>query len=113
MPHAIISGGPALCKVWKGFEPFQAIEGSSVRNLLGAYLRTDETQLLVLALVIELGVTQRFLIVVEQKKENIVVRCQQHDSVEKTAGVKALVAEVANLFIVGGGSVVKTNLSEL
>ena len=67
MPHAVISGAPPLDQFWHGFEPYQQVNGSEVRNLLAAYLRSDATQLLVLALAIELGVTQRFLIVVEQK----------------------------------------------
>ncbi|MEE2883019.1 MAG: hypothetical protein VYD70_04775 [Planctomycetota bacterium] len=113
MPHAVISGAPPLDQFWHGFEPYQQVNGSEVRNLLAAYLRSDTTQLLVLALAIELGVTQRFLIVVEQKKTNTVVRCQQHHPVEKTAGVKALVAQVAIRLIEGGGTLEKTNLPEL
>ena len=113
MPHAVITGAPSLEQIWRGFEPQQEVLGSDVRNLQGAYLRSDGTQLLVLALVIELGVTQRFMIVVEQKKTSTVVRCQLHTPVEKTAGVKALVERVARMLIDGGGSLEKTNLPDL
>ena len=113
MPHAVIAGAPPLEQIWKGFQPQQEVLGSDVRNLQGAYLRADGTQLLVLALVIELGVTQRFMIVVEQKKTSTVVRCQLHTPVEKTAGVKALVERVARMLIDGGGSLEKTNLPDL
>ena len=113
MPHAVITGAPPLEQIWRGFEPQQEVQGSEVRNLQGAYLRSDRTQLLVLALVIELGATQRFLFVVEQKKTSTVVRCQLHHPVEKTAGVKALLARVARLLIEAGGSLEKTNLPDL
>lgn len=113
MPHAVVSGGPDLDQFWREFEPYQQVNGSEVRNLLAAYLRKDATQMLILALVIELGVTQLFLIVVEQKKTSTVIRCQQHTPVEKTAGVKALIARVASLFIEGGATLEKTNIPEI
>lgn len=113
MPHVVVSGAPSLDQFWREFEPYQEVNGPEVRNLLAAYLRADATQMLILALAIELGVTQRFLIVVEQKKSTTVIRCQQHTPVEKTDGVKTLVAKVASLMIERGATLEKTNLPEL
>ena len=110
MPHAILRGGTSIADLWEKFEPHQELSGSEVLQLEAAFLRKDRSQMLVLALAIENGVTQRFFIVVGMKGKKITIRCQQHLAFEKTRGVKSLVAQVVKTLVAAGAVVQKTDL---
>ncbi|MDE0958363.1 MAG: hypothetical protein OSB12_06985 [Planctomycetota bacterium] len=113
MPHAILRGGTSIAELWENFEPHQEVSGSEVLQLEAAFLRKDRSQMLVLALAIENGVTQRFFIVVGMKGQKIAIRCQQHQAFEKTSGVKSLVTHVVKTLVAAGAVVQKTNLPGL
>ncbi|MDE0960836.1 MAG: hypothetical protein OSB09_08655 [Planctomycetota bacterium] len=113
MPHAILQGGSSIPALWENFEPHQEVSGSAVLQLEAAFLRKDRCQLLILALAIENGVTQRFFIVVAKKGDNIAIRCQHHQAFEKTSGVQTLVATVVKKLVAGGAVVQQTNLAGL
>jgi Asp-tRNA(Asn)/Glu-tRNA(Gln) amidotransferase A subunit family amidase len=113
MPHAILRGGTSIADLWENFEPHKELSGSDVLQLEAAFLRKDRSQMLVLALAIENGVTQRFFIVVGMKGQKIAIRCQHHQAFEKTSGVQALVAQVVKTLVAAGAVVQKTNLPGL
>jgi hypothetical protein len=113
MPHAILRGGSSIADLWENFEPHREMSGSDVLQLEAAFLRKDRSQMLILALAIENGVTQRFFIVVGMKGQKIAIRCQHHQAFEKTSGVKTLVAQVAKMLVAGGAVVQQTNLRGL
>ena len=111
MPHVVIAEGPEPTAVYESFEPGSAIrEGTTVLELGWAYLRRDGETVLIQATAVELGPPVHFFVAVERKRQRITVRCFPHPHVERTDGVKKLVAEVARRVLADGGRVTKTNL---
>ena len=110
MPHASIRGALPLSEIWNKFEPAGDVDGSAVLQLESAFLRKDHGQLLILALAIENGVSQRFFIVIGNKGDQTIVRCQQHHAPQKTRGVKTLLNRVVKLLTDEGAEVEQSNL---
>ena len=111
MPHVVITGGPEPLEFYEAFDPGSPRrEGPTVLELGWAFMRRDQEVVLVQAIAVELGPPQHFFVAVERKRRQITVRCHPHPRVERTPGVKKIVAWVARQVLSLGGQVEKTNL---
>lgn len=111
MPHVIIGDAPPLREFYDGYDYWEERRpDGTILQTRGAYLRHDGETMLIEAIAIELAPPVHFFITVESKKGGLTVRCFPHPSPPRSAGVQALVAEVARQVLVYGGQVEKTNL---
>ena len=95
MPHVQIVGPAPLVDL---VDPLAQVIDQSPRQVLkikDAYMGLDEQRLLLEGVVIEGHLRQSFFLLLRQAEDGLIVRCHPSSPVQKTAGVKALIALVA------------------
>jgi hypothetical protein len=114
MPHVVLNGEVTAEDVFSAaLAIFIREEGLILKTGL-KYIDEDKRNIIVEALAIEQGSKREFLIMVSQREDGVVVRLHPMLEIEKTAGVKRLLAETAKQIIdeLPEVSVGATNLSE-
>ena len=113
MPHAILKGQLALEEVWREFSPQKKVENARIQNWSACFMRNDGQQLLFRCIARDLGVTETFFVVVEDKGKSYTVKCVDDPHLEKGPVIQEMIAEIASDLIRRGLSLEKTNLSQL
>jgi hypothetical protein len=114
MPHAVISGAPPVSDVFRAYEALLYRNGDIVLKTGTAYLSSDGRSMVIEATAVEGGSPRNFLVLAGQREGGLVVRLHPSIEVEKTDGVKRLLAMVA-MQVMGkfpGTSLGKTNLQD-
>ncbi len=95
-------------------KPLTARDEHSILRTLKKYIDFEETSILTEALVIEEGRKIDFLALLSSREDGVVVRIYPGSNVEKTDGVKRLLAEIAKnlLNIFPDLKMGKTNLQD-
>jgi len=114
MPHAVLVGETDLVKIHQGLEPFSERAGDTIMKVSSAYLERGGKSIIVEAAAIERGKGTNFLALISKRDDGLVVRLHPSLEVEKTDGVKRLLALLAKRIISlsPGLAVGKTNLQE-
>ena len=114
MPHVVLVGELDLAKIFASLEPFTERAGSTIMKTSGAYLERGGNAIVVEAAAIENGKGTNFLVPVSKRDDGLVVRLHPSLNVEKTDGVKRLLALLAKRIVSlsPGLAVGKTNLQE-
>ncbi|GJM44282.1 MAG: hypothetical protein DHS20C21_11240 [Gemmatimonadota bacterium] len=114
MPHVVIEGQVDVGEFFRGLEPIQERDSSGIRKITDAYVNTKGNSVLLESVVVENGLTQKFMIAVSTKGAGVTVRLLPLTDPEKTPGVKQLMADVARQIIARfpGATFGKTNLQE-
>lgn len=94
MPHVVLKGAITLRDVFDNLIPL-AIRNEAILRTLKKYIDTDGKSILIEALAIEKGRKTNFLALLTRREDGLVIRIYPYSSVEKTAGVKKLLAEIA------------------
>jgi hypothetical protein len=78
------------------------------------YMSRDKSAILIESLSIEGGVKRSFFAMIGRKDDGVVVRIYQGSEVEKTAGVKSILSEIAKQLLAAFPQLTigETNLSE-
>lgn len=113
MPHAILVGQLDLEEVWKAFSPHKKVEGARVQNWSACFMRNDAKQLLFRCIARDLGVTQTFFTVVEDKGKSFTVKCVDDPNLEKGPIIQHMIARISSDLIERGLRLEKTNLADL
>ncbi|OUU23241.1 MAG: hypothetical protein CBC13_06495 [Planctomycetia bacterium TMED53] len=113
MPHAILGGKLDLEEVWTEFSPHKEVHGAKIQNYCACFLRNDRQQLLFRCIAIDLGVTQSFYIVVEDKGSSTTVKCVDDPHLEKGPVVQEMIVKISETLITKGMTLEKTNLAAL
>jgi hypothetical protein len=95
MPHAVLNGNVSIDDI------FNKLKGVFIRNESGIlktdniYISRDKTAIIIESLTIESGVKRSFFAMIGRRDDGVVVRIYQGSEVEKTAGVKSILGEIA------------------
>jgi hypothetical protein len=113
VPHAVIRGDVDLAAFVRAWTPLVVQRGGDVLRADQAYLESGGRALLIDSLCIEAGRKQPFYVKISlHDRGSATVRIDPLTHPERSAGVRALVAEVAARLLAAtpGATVEKTNL---
>ncbi len=114
MPHVIRSGTADLAAAWRDLPHGPWRWGTAVARVEGCYLGRDAATLLVAGVVVEYGRPLHPVVLVSRGAGTTSVHLWSATAVERTEGVKRLLAQVArDLAAFGAGPVVTTNIPDL
>ncbi len=114
MPHVVRSGRADLAAAWRELPRGPWRWGNAVARLEGCYLGTDALSLLVAGVVVEYGRPLHPIVLVSLGREGTAFHLWSPVPVERTDGVKRLLAQVAReMGAFGAGDVVTTNIPDL
>ena len=114
MPHVIRSGRADLTAAWRALPHGPWRWGTAVARVEGCYLGRDAAALLVAGVVVEYGRPLHPIVLVSCSADATSVHLWPAVPVERTEGVKRLLARIAEeLQAFGAGAVVTTNIASL
>lgn len=114
MPHAVLTGRVDLEAAWRGLPSGPWRWDRAVARVEGCFLARASHSLLVATVVVEFGRPLHAVVLVSHHGGDTVVHLWPVVPVERTNGVKRVVAQVAReLGSFGCGPVVTTNLGDL
>ena len=114
MPHVVLSGRLNVAEIFDQLEPlFQNIDGGILKTT-NYFLDKEKQTILIEALAIEKGKKTAFLALMNHREDGMVVRLYPGLEVEKTDGVKQVLAELAKIVLAKfpETTIGKTNLME-
>ncbi|UCB61073.1 MAG: hypothetical protein JSW72_03190 [Candidatus Bathyarchaeota archaeon] len=114
MPHVVLSGELRFRDVFDRMKPVFKRDEPAVLRTFKKYIDDEEKSILTEALVIENDKKLGFLVLLSSREDGFVVRIYPGSNVEKTDGVKRLLAEIAKQLLESFPDlkVGKTNLQE-
>lgn len=95
MPHVVLNGSVSLKDVFDNLIPLAIRNEDEILRTMKKYIDTEEKSILVEALTIEKGKKTNFLALLNSREDGLVIRIHPYSSVEKTDGVKKILAEIA------------------
>src|SRR3990172_5740586 len=95
MPHVVLKGEIALEDVFSRVQPLFIRVETGILKTAGAYLSRDRNSILIEALAVETDSKRSFLAMIGRRDDGLVVRIYPVAEVEKTPGVKRVLAEQA------------------
>jgi len=114
LPHVVLTGDITLRDVFEKIEAFVVREDKNILKISDKFINQDETSILVESFAIEDKNKANFLVLLSKREDGLVVRLYPQVDVEKTDGVKKILAKIADNLIAVFPSlkVGKTNLQE-
>lgn len=114
MPHAVLTGKVVLEELFREFRPIMIRKDQDVLRTMDAYINRNGASILIESLAVEAGASTSFLILVSSRDDGVVVRLYPKVEVEKTEGVKRILAEQARQMLASfpGLSIGETNLTK-
>ncbi len=112
MPHVQIVGPCRTPDLIASLQGYTRKDPPLVFKVLDAFLSPDGRRLLLEVLVVEGYLCQSFFLLVKQEEGAVLLRCHPSSAVQKTDGVKLLIAALARrcLALCPGSRVGNTNL---
>lgn len=95
MPHVVLNGNVTLDDIFNKFKSVLIRNEDGILKTDNIYISRDKTIMLIESLAIEKGVKNIFLAMISGRDDGIVVRIYPGIEVEKTAGVKKILSEIA------------------
>ncbi|NHJ87238.1 MAG: hypothetical protein FK734_17375 [Asgard group archaeon] len=96
MPHVVLTGDINCEKVFEHLDEIFIKIPTGILKTTNHYLDKKKQAVLVESLAIDKGVKIDFLILINNREDGVVIRLSPYtDQIEKTDGVKQLLAEVA------------------
>ncbi len=114
MPHVVLNGDVRLREVFDRLKPVTSRDQDVILKTLKKYIDDEEKSILTEALVIEKSEKIAFLALLSSREDGFVIRIYPGSSIEKTDGVKRVLAEIAKQLLGTFPSlkVGKTNLQD-
>jgi len=114
LPHVVLKGKIEVAHIFSKLEPFLVRNETGILRTTNTFIDRDEKSILVDSLVIEGSKKTQFFTMISGRDDGVVVRICPLVEVEKSNGVKKIIAEIATrlLGIFPELSVGETNLSE-
>lgn len=115
MPHVVLVGDTRIEEVFERLEPMMIKDGGTLLKTTARYLESGGSSILVESLAIEDGSKTAFFTLIGRRDDGLVVRLHPMSDVEKTVGVKRVLAGTARAIMAAhdGFTVGKTNLQDL
>jgi hypothetical protein len=95
LPHVVLLGPVDMEEVFRRLKPVFVKTDRGILKATDAYVDRGKRCILVDSLAIEGGEKDRFLMLISQKEDGLVVRLFDVPEVERTEGVKRVLAETA------------------
>jgi len=110
----VLKGKTKIESIFEKFEPIFLKHDTNILKTLDMYLDRNKTAILIDSLVIESNSKQSFFAVINGREDGVVIRLYPKQEVEKTDGVKKLLAEIAKQLIhqFSDFATAETNLGE-
>ena len=114
MPHVVLDGNIDLESIFEELEPLIIKEDNDIIRTSKKYIEGTRASILVESMTIEDGKKSDFLMIIGKRDDGIVIRLSPLLEVEKTTGVKRVLAETAKQIMSKHPeyTVSKTNLNE-
>lgn len=95
MPHVVLNGRVSIDDIFVKMKPLFIRDGELVLRTTNTYIERGKASILVDALVIQGGKKTSFLALIGGREDGVVIRIHPMLDVEKTDGVKRVLAEIA------------------
>lgn len=95
MPHVVLNGKTSVEEIFSKLQPLFIRSQDVILKTKEAYLEKNKRDILVDSLAIEKGKKTPFLALISGREDGVVVRLYPTVEVEKTDGVKMVLAELA------------------
>ncbi len=95
MPHVVLNGKVNVEDIFVKMKPVFIRDGESVLKTENMYIERGKGSILIDSLVIERGKKISFLAMIGEREDGAVIRIYPMLEVEKTDGVKRILAEIA------------------
>jgi hypothetical protein len=95
VPHVVLTGKIDIEDIFAVLEPLLIRNEQTILRTIDAYMDRNKNAILVEALAIEDGIKRTFLVMISRREDGVVVRLYPKFDVEKTDGVKKILAELA------------------
>ena len=114
MPHVVLTGDISLSDVFEKIEAFVVREGTKILKTSDKFINQGESSILVESFAIENKNKTAFLALLSKREDGLVVRLYPKLDVEKTDGVKKILAKIADNLLTSFPNLKlgKTNLQE-
>ena len=114
LPHVVLKGKIEVTQLFSKLEPFLVKNETGILRTTNTFIGRDEKSILVESLAIEGPKKTQFFTMISGRDDGVVVRIYPLVEVEKSYGVKKIIAEIATrlLGIFPELSIGETNLSE-
>ena len=114
MPHVVLIGKEEMDELFRALKTVTIRSESGILKTSDLYMNREKTAIIIESLAIESGVNRGFLAMVSRRDDGVVVRLYPRGDVEKTAGVKLILAQIAKQILEAspGLKIGETNLSE-
>ncbi|WP_455139489.1 hypothetical protein [Candidatus Hodarchaeum mangrovi] len=114
MPHAVINGNISIENVFKDIKPIFIRFNDTILKTNEFFISKDKKTILIDALCVETGKNNSFFMMLNQRDDGIVVRISPITEIDKTDGVKMLLAQITKSILKSYDKVTlgKTNLEK-
>ena len=114
MPHVVLTGAIMLRDVFEKLDSFMIRDEKKILKTSDKYINSDENSILVEAMAIEDNNKASFLVLLSRREDGLVIRIYPDSNVEKTEGVKKILAKIAKQLLEKFPSlrIGKTNLQD-
>ena len=99
MPHVVLIGTINLKDIFKKLSPLMIKQEKTILKTSYKYINDYENSILIEALAIEEGKKTNFFVLIEKRKDGLVIRVYPEPVIEKTQGVKKILATIAKQII--------------
>jgi hypothetical protein len=95
MPHVVLNGNIHVESIFNKLNTLFIREGTKILRTMDIYLERGKNAILIESLAIESSSKTSFLTMITMREDGVVVRLYPKIEVEKTDGVKQILAEIA------------------
>ena len=95
MPHVVLTGTTEMVDVFRQLSPIMIRYENTLLKTSDKYINFNQTSILVESLAIEDGNKISFLVLLGKRKDGLVIRIYPAFAIEKTNGVKKILATIA------------------
>jgi len=99
LPHVVLNGKTSIQNIFEKLEPLFVRDGTEILRTMELYLERNKNAILIDALTIESDEKKSFLAMITGRENGVVVRLYPKQEIEKTDGVKRILAEIAKQLV--------------
>jgi hypothetical protein len=99
LPHVVLNGKTSIKNIFERLEPLFVRDGTEILRTMELYLERNKNAILIDSLAIESDKKTSFLAMITGREDGVVVRLYPKQEVEKTEGVKRILAEIAKQLV--------------
>jgi len=99
LPHVVLNGKASIQNIFEKLDPLFVRDGTKILRTMELYLERNKNAILIDSLAIESDKKKSFLAMITGREDGVVVRLYPKQEIEKTDGVKRILAEIAKQLV--------------